>query len=242
MREMEKNDLINTTATTEHGFIENKCKDLIKNYKMMFTSVQEKGKCSIKDPIPKTNNHCSSRDRLKPISEQKKRKACNIFCDSLMMAPGDQERGKRKQSFTFCSMAGHRVTNCNIKLSYGREIEVNQAITLLLNSAPFCCASESLAGSVIQDMNWRMVKHLKLHMLFSKTSVKNACQPSSNNMFAKVTCIGSKGESIKGLCKCYIELDEIITFLHKAKSNHSLRKIFYGIDIESIGEKFQKDS
>ena len=74
MREMEKNDLINTTATTEHGFSESKCKDLIKNYKMMFTSVQEKGKCSIKDPIPKTNNHCSSRDRLKPISEQKKGK------------------------------------------------------------------------------------------------------------------------------------------------------------------------
>lgn len=148
-------------------------------------------------------------------------------------------RSKTKQSSptcTFCRECGHRVTNCDKRKNIGNEMDGDTLIEYLENSCPFCVGDMSDVGSIINLMEWKDVRHIKIHVVKSRVNPMNQ-RPPSSSMYSKISCYGIVGQPINGFSPCYVNLDQIISYIHQHKKEKT-RKFFSSIKEESIGPNF----
>ena len=132
----------------------------------------------------------------------------------------------------------HKVTNCDRRISIGKEVDPKYLIQFRENSCPFKIAEDSEIGIIIHSDKfiWKNVRHVKIHLDKSKINPNNKV-PDKNYLFAIVTCYGITRLAIPGFICCSIDLNYLISFLHSSKlmTNHI---VFSSIDKESIKDKF----
>ena len=116
-------------------------------------------------------------------------------------------------------------------MNFGNKLKGDNLLTYITDTAPFCIASQQDTGKIISKMTWNDVRHILIHMIKSKINNWQT-RPTIAEIFLEVTCIGECGEAIIGFSRCYIELKEVITFIHVNKSTQN--RYFFTIINEDL--------
>ena len=112
--------------------------------------------------------------------------------------PSIQVRTKMGKEHT-CKHKGHKVTNCDRRISIGNKVGQNYLIRFIEISCPFKIAEENEIGTIIQPdiMIWKNVCHAKIHLIKSKIN-PNKKRPDKNYLFAIITCYKATGLAMLG--------------------------------------------
>ena len=110
-----------------------------------------------------------------------------------------QYKSGPKWGSTFSKQKGHKVTNCDRRISIGNKVGQNYLIRFIEISCPFKIAEENEIGTIIQPdiMIWKNVCHAKIHLIKSKIN-PNKKRPDKNYLFAIITCYKATGLAMLG--------------------------------------------
>ena len=99
---------------------------------------------SIHLPVKPMNGHNETNNRIKSKFEQNKRKR-NPSIISLIQV---RTKIKEDHTCTFCKQKGHKLTNCDRRISIGNEFDPNYLFQFVGNSCPFKIAEQNKIGTI----------------------------------------------------------------------------------------------
>ena len=82
---------------------------------------------TIRLPLKPMNCHNETYNQIKSIIEQKKRKQ-NPCINSSIQA---RTKMRKEHTCTFCKQKGHKVTNCDRRISVENEVDLNYIIQFM---------------------------------------------------------------------------------------------------------------
>ena len=220
--------------------------NLIDNYKQLFgTDNNDVFLDNIEAPLKTINTHFATNNRLKTTREKKiqqlkKRKNEITQCYGTIKNSTIQNRTFAKRSCTFCKVSdGHTVSNCKLKMKYGKCVDCILLMEIILSKAPYKIIDPDQANNVIYDLDSKLINHVLIHTVQTKIETIN-CRPTKEDLIIEVTCLGKNGTELPGYTRSLIHCPQIFNYLHKIKgSKHHY--VFSNIDKECIGSEYQKN-
>ena len=114
---------------------------------------------------------------------------------------------RKEHTCTFCKQKGHKVTNCDRRISLGNEVDPNYLIQFMENSCPLKIEEQNEIGTIIHSnkMIWINVCHVKIHLMKSRIN-PNKKRSEKKYLFAIVTCYGITGLAILVFIRFFIRI------------------------------------
>jgi hypothetical protein len=188
------------------------------------------------------NRYASSR-RLKPFVETlkdktklKKTMAKKNSLNNLTFT----KLNSKVSTCSFCGETTHRVTNCAVKLSFGKDHDAHAISEYLLKRAPYKYLPANKVDEIIYSdigSSRNGTRHIVIHTLYLKCQKSGPERPFKEDFITHISLLDRYAKPMCGYNKCFVDLPMVIQYIFKHNTTKG-RYIFSEVKEKSVGDDF----
>ena len=156
---------------------------------------------------------CSLKLNTKRIQSQHEIKSKKYKSNSTLIIQ------KKISTCGFCSISGHRATDCSLKKGIGTEITGDSLIEYLQKNCPFKIIDSEQSCNVYREYitNITKIKHIRCQNLLCSTTPKVNIRPDIDNLIVRISGYDINGLVVNGYSNVLMELNIIIRYINQKK-------------------------